>query len=121
MVFKEPEKAWFTDLKESRREFNDVQNMIDSARFKFDRDLDTPKWVLGTSLVIILAVGFSNILVSDQAPPYLVVMAKVLGVLCLGAIFWGIWRVVLLANLQQTAMAWLYREKDKQIKHRNKR
>ncbi len=120
MGFEEPKEKWFNDLKESRKDFENVGNIVELAKFKYDRDLQTPKWVMGISLTILLAVGFSNILISDNAPEYLIFIAKSLVVVTILVMGWGIKKIIELVRIQQIAMSWLYREKDKHENERRK-
>ncbi len=108
---------WYRDLKESRKDFYDVSNIIESAKFKYDRELNMPKWIIGIGITAFLGAGYN--LKGLAIQPNL--MGWVIGFLIASAIFLmlGLGILTKLAKVQQIAMAYLYREKDKQDRENN--
>lgn len=112
MVFKEPKAKWFKDLKENRKEFKNVRNMVDSLKLKYDRWNHLTEWVLGIAIALFLSVSINNLLdtpiewLADLGFwAYVITLSIIL--ITVGTYVWTNWR-------QEKAMIWLYREKDKQ-------
>lgn len=88
--------------------------MIESAKYKYERDLRLPQWVLAIGLTLIFAIESSDFLLDPDAPPILLFIAKAIIFASLGVSLVGISKIIYLVRMQQTSMIWLYREKDKQ-------
>ncbi len=103
---------WFKDLKETRKEFSEVNNLIESAKFKYEREFNNPKWVIGIGISIFLASGYSIKGLNPVIIPYATVGFFVSALMLIV----GLILLNKLSKVQQIAMAYLYREKDKQDK-----
>jgi hypothetical protein len=106
---------WFKELKKNREDFYEVNNMIESAKFKFDREFNTPKWL----------VGHSN---SDPAFNRNLELSSILKFIALwgfvvsfAELFIVLLVILSIDNRQKIAMLYLYREKDNQDRDRARR
>ncbi len=113
MVFKEPKGKWFQrDLKESRSEFKNVENIIEIAKLKYSKQNHLTEWILGISTAILFSLNISNILESQVE--WIKWSGFVGYITTLLAIFISIFLHMWVNNRQDKVMSWLYREKDKQ-------
>jgi hypothetical protein len=106
------EPKWFKDFKENRKNFLKVENMIESAKFKFDRDFNVPKWLLGTGIAFLFS-PFLNLIRQNN---FIYLIANFLFVTAIIEFFIGILIIIELNNRQKICMAYLFREKDKEEK-----
>jgi len=117
MTFKEPKKKWFqTDLKKSRLEFKNVENIIELAKLKYSKQNHLVEWLLGISTAMFISFNISNI--TDS---------KILWIKKIGICGYVITLLLILISIflhiknnyrQNKAFSWLYREKDKQENNR---
>lgn len=113
MGFQEPNKKWFKDLKRSRKDFNDVDNIIEAAKFKYEKENHVIEWVLGIATALFFSLNVYNAM-KEALKSWMKIT------LFVGSIFFLVLIVVIIfiyikfLNRQKTAMSWLYREKDKQ-------
>jgi hypothetical protein len=106
------EPKWFKELKETRKDFFDVGNIIESAKFKYDRDFNTPKWLIATGSGILFSAGVLNL--SSNLIPLLRFIATWGFIISAIELFIALIMIIGMDNRQKVAMAYLYREKDKQ-------
>jgi hypothetical protein len=113
MTFKEPKGKWFQeDLKDNRRDFKNVENCIESVKFRYGNENHSVEWVLGISTALFLSLSIADVLNNPKEWVrvagfwgYIIILLTILT-----AIILYLW-----ANIRQKrAMVWLYREKDKQ-------
>lgn len=104
-------KEWFKQLKENRKEFTNVDNMIESAKTKYERTNHTYEWVTGTALAIIFSLSIADVLKNQQN--WIVIVGAIAYGVCLVAIVVGVWIYQIMNKRQEIALIWLYREKDK--------
>lgn len=111
MTFKEPKGKWFKELKKNRKDFKNVGNIIEVAKFKYERDIQMPQWLIGIGMAVFLSINISGLI--QMSEPW-----KSIGIagFIISPIFLLVGMCLLLISdfRQQRAMSWLYREKDKQ-------
>ena len=49
------EPKWFLDLKENRKEYRQVSNIIENAKFKYSLEMDITKWIIGVGISLLLS------------------------------------------------------------------
>ena len=116
MLFEEPCKKWFKELKETRKKFKDVQNLIDSAKFKYERELNGPKWLIGIGLGVLFSFGIIN-LVPNSILSVISFWALIISLIELLVV---VFIIIATDKRQKIAMAWLYKEKDEQNSKKKK-
>lgn len=110
------EPKWFRELKKNREDFSDVNNMIESAKFKFDRDFNTPKWIIGIGFAILFSAGISNLsTIQNPLIQFLAFWGFIFSAIAFGI---ALFLILAIDSIQKIAMAYLYREKDKQDKEK---
>jgi hypothetical protein len=107
------EPKWYWDLKKSREEFENVENIIESAKFRYDRDFNIPKWLVGTGITTFLSAAYK---LSDTLPVLWKTIAIIMLTMSAIEFFIALLMICSINKRQEIAMSYLYREKDKQDK-----
>lgn len=103
-------QCWFIQLKNNMKDFKDMNNVIESAKFGYDRDLKVPQWILGIGIAV-LAFGKDVI---QTLQPFLQNIAIIVYLLTIITLLIGILWIIEMAGRHRISMMYLYREKDKQ-------
>ena len=112
------EPKQYRELKENRKDFYDVENMIESAKFKYNLELNTPKWLMATGLGFLFSAGISNL---SMMPKTIFKFVAFWGfILALVEFFLALIIILELDRRQKIVMRYLYREKDKQDRLKKK-
>jgi len=109
---------WFIELQKNRSEYNDVNNCIEFMKFKYDRDLHLPQWLLGIGITVFLSINLSGILKMNESWADVGIAGFIISAILF---FIGIIILIVLVNRQNDAMRYLYRERDKQEVQKQKR
>lgn len=107
-------KEWFKELKISRSEYFKVDNIIESAKTKYEKSNHVYEWVTGSGLAILFSLNMGNVL--NNQNNWVFGVAYLAYFISLLAVVIGIWLYRLQNQRQDIAMTWLYHEKDKQEK-----
>ncbi|UCD20616.1 MAG: hypothetical protein JSW08_02460 [archaeon] len=105
---------WFEDLKGTIRKFKNIDNAIACFKFKYEREMQLPQWVLGIGIAMLLSSNISSIIQSNS--DFLKITGIVGYVVSLVLFLVGIILLIVLSNRQKKAMSYLYLEKDKKNK-----
>ncbi len=103
--------GWFNDLKKTRGDFRDVNNLIDLVKFRYERDLDIPKWLIGLGVAILFSGGTMGSIngLDNFFKNYALFFLIISATLLVG----GLYKLFALNNRHKRAMSYLYRERDK--------
>ena len=109
---KNKEANWFKELKKIRRKFENVENVIEFFKFRYDKDLQLPQWMLGIGIAFLLSANLSGIFRIEN------IFLRKVGIFAyiISLIFFLIGTILLVLNVyrQKKAMFYLYKERDKQ-------
>lgn len=107
----------FQKIKRIRKDYKNINNLIDIISFKFDRENHFYEWAMGIAIVLFLSVSLNDIL---NTPNKFIHNLGFWGyIITITIIFLSVGVYKWVNSKQSEIMEWLYKEKDKKIKIKN--
>jgi len=103
-------KNWFEEMKSNPLNFKNPKNRIEAAKFCYNLDLKLPQWLIGVSIIILLAVDLNGF---AKLGPIFFKVGVGAYVTAFMMILISVYLIGKLANRQKKVMTYLYQELDK--------